>query len=83
VDKTQSKLIALSVLGLARSLFGKSKMAAFTIDLLTDLVMTRWDEAWDTYTAKNKPLVRAGAKGSEPDPFGAFAECCDELKAAE
>jgi hypothetical protein len=82
VDKTQSKLIALSVLGLARSLFGKSKMAAFTIDLLTDLVMTRWDEAWDTYTAKNKP-VRAGAKGSESDPLAAFAECCDELKAAE
>jgi hypothetical protein len=82
VDKMQSKLIALSVLGLARSLFGKSKMAAFTIDLLTDLVMTKWEEGWDAYTKKNKPLALA-KKGGEPDPLAAFAECCDELKAGE
>jgi hypothetical protein len=79
MDKTQSKLIALSVLGLARSLLGSSKKAAFVIDLLTNMVMESWDSAWDTFTAKNKPLMLGAAKkGSSPDPFDALAECAGQ-----
>lgn len=77
MDKTQSKLIALSVLGLARSLLGSSKKAAFVIDLLTNLVLEQWDAAWDAFAAKNKPILK-GAKGDGRDPFDALAECAGQ-----
>ena len=74
LDKTQSKMLALSILGMAKILFGSSRKAGFVIDVLTDLVITRWEEGWDTYASK-RPKTATGTAG---DPFDALADATSE-----
>jgi hypothetical protein len=77
-DKTQLKMLALSIIGMARILFGSSKKATFAIDVLTDLINERWDEAWDTY-AKKRPLIGADAPDGD-DPADALLAASEGKK---
>jgi hypothetical protein len=74
VNKDQAKLLILSILGTVRIIFGVSPKARFVLDILTDLILEKWDEGWDTYHAKRK-----GLKGAPPAGVGSVDDPADDL----
>lgn len=53
MDKTQAKLLALSLLAPFQIAFQNNKKIGFIFGVVSELVLTKWDEAWDTYIKKN------------------------------
>lgn len=52
MDKTQAKLFALSLLAPFTLIFQKNPKVSFIFQIVNELILTHWDDAWDTYIKK-------------------------------
>jgi hypothetical protein len=58
-DKRQTQMILLQFLGIASLIYGRTPRVATAVNLLTDLILNRWDELWSIVIANQPSRITA------------------------